>query len=90
MALISAELLVKDLMVAEDLTQALANHEKKLRPTIGRLQNRSKRLASTYIPRNAFMYYSGNLLMRFLLYSWIVSWHSNGAEMDLIEEGLKP
>ncbi|KAJ4135009.1 hypothetical protein NW768_004619 [Fusarium equiseti] len=87
MALVSAEVLAKELMATRDVAQALVNHDKKLRPTIERLQDRSKRLASTYIPKNAFMYYLGNLLMRFLPYSWIVSWHSSGGEMDLIEEG---
>ena len=67
--------------------QALVNHEKRLRPTIERLQDRSKRLASTYVPKSAFMYYLWNLLMRFLPYSWILSWHSSRAEMDLIEGG---
>lgn len=85
--LVSAEILSKELMATEDIAQALVNHEKKLWLTIERLQDRSKRLASTYIPKSAFMYYLGNLLMSFLPYSWIVSWHSSGAEMDLIEEG---
>ncbi|RBR25988.1 uncharacterized protein FIESC28_01261 [Fusarium coffeatum] len=86
-ALVSAEILGKELIATEDVLQALTSHEKKLRPTIERLQDRSKRLASTYIPKSAFMYYLGNLLMRFLPYSWIVSWHSSGVETDLIKEG---
>ncbi|CAG7560312.1 unnamed protein product [Fusarium equiseti] len=87
MTLVSAEILGKELVATEDITKALVNHDKKLRSTIVRLQDRSKRLTSNYIPKNAFMYYLGNLLMRFLPNSWIVSWHSSGAEMDLIEEG---
>jgi 2-polyprenyl-6-methoxyphenol hydroxylase-like FAD-dependent oxidoreductase len=87
MGLASAEILGEELIATEDVAQACASHEKKLQPTIERLQDRSKRLAFPYIPKNAFVYYLGNLLMRVLPYSWIVSWHSSGAEMDLIEEG---
>ncbi|KAH7179330.1 uncharacterized protein B0J16DRAFT_387161 [Fusarium flagelliforme] len=41
MALILAEVLGKELMATEDITQALVNHEKRLRPPIERLQDRT-------------------------------------------------
>ena len=53
MTLVSAEILGKELMATDDIKQALTHHEKKLWPTIERLQDRNKRLASTYIPKSA-------------------------------------
>ncbi|KAF4334891.1 FAD binding domain protein [Fusarium beomiforme] len=86
MALVSAEMLGKELMATQDLTHALVNHEKKLRPMIERLQARSKKLAATYIPKNVFIYYLRNFLVRILPYAWVVKWYSHTAERNLLQE----
>ncbi|KAF9775289.1 hypothetical protein IL306_006613 [Fusarium sp. DS 682] len=86
MALVSAELLGKELMATKDVTYALLNHEKKLRPMIERLQARSRKLAATYIPKNVFVYYWRNFLTRILPYSWLASRHGNAAETNLLQE----
>lgn len=75
MALTSAEILGKELMSSKDLFQALANHEKKLRPIIERLQQRTRNIAVLYIPRNWLLYCLRNLMFKIMPYSWIVYWH---------------
>lgn len=88
MALASAEILGKELMATQNITQALAQHEKRLRPTIERLQERSRSMAAMYIPKSTLMYYVRNFFLRFMPYSWIVSWHvsSAKAEIDLTQD----
>ncbi|CAK7234048.1 hypothetical protein SCUCBS95973_008801 [Sporothrix curviconia] len=46
MAMVSAEILGKELKANKDVAQALANHEKRLRPAIKRLQDRSRSMAA--------------------------------------------
>ncbi|OAA56254.1 2-polyprenyl-6-methoxyphenol hydroxylase [Niveomyces insectorum RCEF 264] len=83
MALASAEVLGKELMATKDVSEALANHEKKIRPVVKRLQDRSRSLAAMFIPRGWFRYYLRNLFLKFMPYSWIISWFMNSAKAEL-------
>ncbi|TPX13539.1 uncharacterized protein E0L32_006010 [Thyridium curvatum] len=83
MALVSAEILGKELMRTSDVAEALASHERKLRPVIERLQDRSRRMAAMYIPKSTFSYYLRNLLLKIMPYSWIVSWHVNSTKSEI-------
>lgn len=83
MAIASAEILGKELMATKDVLQALANHEKKLRPPIDSLQLRSRKMAAMYIPKNRFWYWLRNILFKIMPYSWIVSYHVSGAKAEI-------
>lgn len=85
MALVYAELLGEELMVNRDVMQALVSREKKFWSMTKRLQARSKRLATMYIFKNILIYYVRKVSMRFIPYSWIMSWHANAAKTNLIE-----
>lgn len=76
MAMASAEMLGQELKAhPDDILLALANHEKRLRPSITRLQGHSENLASAYITSNAFVYFLRNLILKIMPYSWLVAWH---------------
>lgn len=84
MALLSAEILGKELAASSaDLFQALANHERRLRPIIERLQQRSRSMTSAYIPKSTLMYHLRNLVLKVAPYSWIVSWHVGSAKTEI-------
>ncbi|KIX04950.1 uncharacterized protein Z518_05821 [Rhinocladiella mackenziei CBS 650.93] len=85
MAIVSAEILGRELMKTTNISQALLNHETKLRPSIERLQTRTRTMAGFYIPKTVFSYRLRNLLLKLMPYSWIVSYHVNTlkAEIDL-------
>ncbi|CAH0052071.1 unnamed protein product [Clonostachys solani] len=83
MALASAEILGKELMSTNIVATALSQHERKLRPIIERLQQRSRKMAAMYIPKNTFMYHLRNFFLRFMPYSWIVSWHASSAKSEI-------
>lgn len=87
MAILSAEILGKELMATKDIALALANHDRKLRPVINRLQGRTQSLASMYIPKSRRVYRLRNLLLKIMPHSWIVTWFSQStkAEIDLTE-----
>lgn len=75
MALASAELLSVELTNTKDVAQALVNHEKKLRPIIEKLQERTRKMAGIYIPTSLLKYHLRNMFLKLMPYSWIVSWH---------------
>ncbi|KIW94731.1 uncharacterized protein Z519_04708 [Cladophialophora bantiana CBS 173.52] len=83
MALTSAEILGKELQKTTDVLQALRNHEAKLRPTIERLQARSRKMARWYIPKSAISYHSRNFLLKLLPYSWIVAFHVDSLRSEI-------
>lgn len=86
MALVSAEVLGKELMKTKDVSQTLLNHETRLRPSIERLQQRSRNMASWYIPKSTIAYHFRNFLLWLMPYSWIVSFHVSTlkSEIELI------
>lgn len=64
MALASAEMLAQALKECGDLTAALAHHEARLRPIIGRLQGRSRKMAAVFIPRSVLAFRLRNFVLR--------------------------
>ncbi|KAI8653924.1 hypothetical protein LRP88_00338 [Fusarium phalaenopsidis] len=82
MALTSAEILGKALMATKDISRALANHEKRLRPVIEGLQRRSKKMAAMYIPKSIWGYHFRNLVLKVMPSSWIASWHVSSAKVE--------
>ncbi|KAL2674071.1 hypothetical protein Neosp_012517 [[Neocosmospora] mangrovei] len=83
MALTSAEILGKALMATKDIPEALANHEKKLRPVIENLQHRSKKMAAMYIPKSVWGYHLRNLVLKIMPTSWIAKWHVSSAKLEM-------
>ncbi|MCM2569860.1 FAD-dependent monooxygenase [Achromobacter xylosoxidans] len=65
MALASAYVLAQELACAP-LPEALAAHERRLRPVIDSLQQRSRRLAPVYVPTSAFAFGLRNTALRLL------------------------
>ncbi len=71
MALCSAEMLGKALLAEADIDKALALHEQTLRPIIGRLQARSRKMAAVFIPRSALAFRFRNFVMRNIPRAWL-------------------
>ncbi|RMD42109.1 hypothetical protein DV735_g2982, partial [Chaetothyriales sp. CBS 134920] len=83
MALVSSEILGKELQKTTDVLEALHNHEAKLRPAIERLQARSRRIATWYIPASTLMYHIRNFVLRLMPYSWLVAFHVNSVKQEI-------
>jgi 2-polyprenyl-6-methoxyphenol hydroxylase-like FAD-dependent oxidoreductase len=64
MAIASAEMLARALVDTDDPLAALARHEARLRPIIGRLQTRSRKMARVFIPQTVFAFRMRNFIMR--------------------------
>ncbi|RMZ76142.1 hypothetical protein DV738_g5089, partial [Chaetothyriales sp. CBS 135597] len=83
MALVSSEILGKELQKTTDVLEALRNHEAKLRPAIERLQARSRRLAMWYIPGSTIAYHIRNFILRLMPHSWLVAFHVNTIKQEI-------
>jgi len=70
MALASASVLAQELQRGAELPQAdaiaaaLERHDQRLRPTVLRLQQRSRRLAPAFVPAKAWSFHLRNLALR--------------------------
>ncbi len=89
MALASAEMLAQALKEGGDLTRALAHHEARLRPIIGRLQARSRKMAAIFIPQSRFAFHLRNLVMRHMPRAWLGRYFSSAirSEIELARMG---
>lgn len=87
MALASAEMIGTALLECASLPEALARHEARLRPMIVRLQARSRKMASVFIPQSAFAFRLRNLVMRHMPRKWLGHYLSGTirSEMELLE-----
>ncbi len=83
MALASAEMLGKALLAEADLDKALVLHEQKLRPIIGRLQARSRKMAAMFIPRSAFAFHLRNFIMRNMPRAWLGRYFTNAIKAEI-------
>ncbi|MBT9372936.1 FAD-dependent monooxygenase [Rhizobium sp. CSW-27] len=89
MALASAEMLAQALKESGDLTAALAHHEARLRPIIGRLQVRSRKMAAIFIPQSWFAFRLRNFVMRHMPRAWLGRYFSSAirSEIELARRG---
>lgn len=83
MALASAEMLSQALMEAGDLADGLARHETRLRPIIGRLQARSRKMAAVFIPESALTFHLRNFVMRHMPRTWLGRYFSNAIRSEI-------
>ncbi|WP_158659304.1 FAD-dependent monooxygenase [Paracoccus denitrificans] len=87
-ALATAEMLGMALQECASLPKALALHEARLRPVIGRLQACSREMASVFIPQSPFAFRLRNLVMRRMPKKWLGRYLSGTmrSEMELLEK----
>ncbi|WEX08620.1 FAD-dependent monooxygenase [Chelativorans sp. AA-79] len=83
MALASAEMLGEALKTNGDLQESLAHHEKRLRPIIGRLQTRSRKMAAVFIPQSAFAFRFRNFVMRHMPRALLGRYFSNAIRSEI-------
>ncbi|MBN8931818.1 MAG: FAD-dependent monooxygenase [Rhizobium pusense] len=83
MALASVEMLAQALMDDADTVKALARHEARLRPIIGRLQARSRKMAAIFIPQSPFAFRLRNFVMRHMPRAWLGRYFSNAIRSEI-------
>lgn len=86
MAMTSAEMLSREL-ARQDVPDALFAHEARLRPVIGRLQQRSRRMASVFIPESSIAFHVRNFTLRHMPRAWLGHYFVNAvrSEIELVE-----
>ncbi|GGC74707.1 FAD-dependent monooxygenase [Chelatococcus reniformis] len=88
MAMTSAEMLGRELARSGDVGAALIAHEARLRPAIERLQQRSRRMASMFIPESPLAFHVRNVVLRHMPRAWLGRYFLNAvkAEIGLVQE----
>ena len=88
MALTSAAILADEL-ARGDVPAALAAHEARLRPSIARLQARSRKLAGVFVPRSPLAFEARNLFMRHVPRKWLGRYFLNAVNAEILAaEGI--
>lgn len=88
MALASASVLAQELQSTQHLPRpaaiaaALARHEQRLRPTVVRLQQRSRRLAPAFVPTKAWSFHLRNLALRAMPDAMLRRFFLNGLKSE--------
>ncbi|MFG1361007.1 FAD-dependent oxidoreductase [Xanthobacter pseudotagetidis] len=82
MALTSAAILADEL-ARGDVPTALAAHEARLRPSIARLQARSRKLAGVFVPRSPLAFEARNLFMRHVPRKWLGRYFLNSVNAEI-------
>ena len=87
MAMTSGEVLAWEL-AKQPVLQALAAHDRRLRPAITRLQQRSRRMASIFIPESRLAFHTRNFTSRHMPRAWLGKYFANSirSEIELISE----
>lgn len=88
MALTSGEILAQELAKAP-VQEALAGHDRRLRPSIARLQQRSRKMAAIFIPETPLAFHTRNIVLRHMPRSWLGKYFANSirSEIELVEDG---
>jgi len=71
MAMTSAFILSEALKESDDIDAALENHDKRLRPTIDAIQERTAKILKGYVPSSRFGFGFRNIVFRLLPERWI-------------------
>ncbi|PZA13779.1 2-polyprenyl-6-methoxyphenol hydroxylase [Rhodopseudomonas palustris] len=82
MAIASAELLAQAL-ARTSVPEALRQHDASLRPAIHRLQLRSRRMATMFIPNSAAGFYVRNLILRHMPRPWLGRYLASAARSEV-------
>lgn len=83
MALTSAAILA-DALSRAGVPEALAEHEARLRPSILRLQARSRKMAGMFVPRSPLAFTLRNLFIRHVPRKWIGRYFLNAVHAEIL------
>jgi 2-polyprenyl-6-methoxyphenol hydroxylase-like FAD-dependent oxidoreductase len=85
MAMASGEVLAQEL-ARQPVSEALAAHDRRLRPAIMRLQQRSRRMAAIFIPASSFAFHARNFTLRHMPRAWLGAYFANSirSEIELV------
>ncbi len=83
MALTSAAILA-DALSRAPIPQALVEHEARLRPSILRLQDRSRKMAGVFVPRSPVAFELRNFFMRHVPRKWVGRYFINAVTAEIL------
>ena len=82
MAMASGEVLAQEL-ARQPVPEALAAHDRRLRPAIMRLQQRSRRMAAIFIPESTLAFHARNFTLRHMPRAWLGAYFANSIRSEI-------
>lgn len=82
MAMTSAAMLADALKQHRNITDALEHHDRKLRPIINAIQEKTKKIIKGYVPTSTFGFWLRNFLLRCMPERWIGFYVANSVRKE--------
>lgn len=83
MAMASAAILAEELAKGE-IEQALLRHDARLRPSIMRLQERSRKMGKLFVPATPVSFHMRNIMLRYMPRSWLGQYFQNAVKSEIL------
>lgn len=83
MSIASASILAQEL-AARPITEALVRHEQRLRPSILKLQERSRKMGSLFIPATALSFRIRNFVLRHMPRTWLARYFLSAVQSEIL------
>lgn len=81
-AMTSADILAQEL-ARGSIEAALARHHARLRPAVGKLQQRSRRMAAMFVPASRFSFHLRNIMLRHMPKAWLGRYFVNSIRSEI-------
>ncbi len=79
----ASALILADELASNDVPTALANHDRRMRPAVDRLQERSRRMAAWFIPGSPLAYRFRNLMLRNMPRRWLARYFMKSIKSEI-------
>ncbi|KAL4933190.1 uncharacterized protein BDV17DRAFT_104660 [Aspergillus undulatus] len=83
MTLVASEVLGDALKSSSNISHALSEYERKMRPAIARLQTRVRSMAAMYVPKSPAAFHARNLFLRVVPRSLLARFHRTAIENEI-------
>ncbi|MCC7250312.1 FAD-dependent oxidoreductase [Hyphomicrobium sp.] len=83
MSIASASILAQEL-AERPLVEALARHEQRLRPSIAKLQERSRKMGALFIPATPFSFRLRNFILRHMPRAWLARYFLSAVQSEIL------
>lgn len=84
MSMASASILADELAAAQSIAEALRRHEERLRPSIAKLQERSRKMGSLFIPATPLSFRLRNFILRHMPRAWLANYFLNAVRSEIL------
>jgi 2-polyprenyl-6-methoxyphenol hydroxylase-like FAD-dependent oxidoreductase len=79
--------ILADELASKPVAEALRRHEERLRPSIEKLQERSRKMGALFIPATPFSFHLRNFTLRHMPRAWLSRYFLNAVRSEILASG---